>query len=124
MGTWTSANGLDWTGSGKIPSRTEPLGDGAECTEFTSRLVSSGSLAVASTVWSYPCGEGHVQRFGAAHVTADGATWQTLPFTAGGLVVDGSTRGTTVNAGFDLEDGTLLVGEKDYRATFWFRPAD
>ena len=122
--TWTSANGLDWTASGTIPRRTEPLGDDAVCTEFTSRLLSSGSFAVVSTVWSYPCGEGHVQHFGAAHVTADGATWGVLPFTAGGLVTDGSTRGTTVNVGLDLEDGTLLAGEKDYRATFWFRPED
>jgi hypothetical protein len=122
--TWTSANGLDWTPSGSIPRRTESLGEGAVCTEFTSRLFSSGSLNVASTVWSYPCGEGHVQRFGAAHITADGGTWAALRFTAGRLVTDGSTRGTTVNTGLDLEDGTLLAGEKDYRATFWFRPAD
>ena len=122
--TWVSANGLDWAASGSMPRRTESLGDDATCTEFTSQLLSSGSLAVASTQWSYPCGEGHVQHFGAAHVTADGTTWAALPFAAGGLVVDGSTRGTTVNAGLDLEDGTLLAGEKDYRATFWFRPAD
>lgn len=65
-----------------------------------------------------------VQHFGAAHVTADGATWTALPFTASALVTDGSTRGTTVHAGLDLEDGTLLVGERDYRATFWFRAGD
>jgi len=32
--------------------------------------------------------------------------------------------GVSVNAGLDLDSGTLLVGEKDYRATFWFRPGD
>jgi hypothetical protein len=120
--TWTAANGLEWTASGTIPRRTEPLADVASCTEFTSALVSSGRLTVDSTVWTYPCGEGHVQSFGAAHITADGVTWAALPFAGGPLVMGGSTRGTAVNAGLDLEDGTLLAGEKDYRATFWFRP--
>ena len=86
--------------------------------------MSTGSLVVVSTTLSYPCGEGHVQRFGAAHVTEDGTTWAPLPFTLESSPGDEATRGATVSAGIDLDSGTLLVGEKDYRATFWFRPSD
>ena len=122
--SWLSSNGLDWTDAGRIPLRAVPLSDGTLCREFLSGPVSTGSLVVVSTTLSYPCGEGHVQRFGASHVTADGATWTALPFTLEASPGDDGTRGATVNAGLDLGSGTLLVGEKDYRATFWFRPSD
>ena len=121
--TWLSGNGLDWTEAGRIPLRAIPIGDDAVCSEHP-RLVSTGSLVVASTTLSYPCSEGLVQRFGSAFETFDGATWLPLPFVASVDPTDGSTRGTRVAAGIDLESGTLLVGEKDYRATFWFRPSD
>ncbi|MDQ3689191.1 MAG: hypothetical protein M3406_03990, partial [Chloroflexota bacterium] len=119
--TWVSANGLDWTEAGQLPLRTVDLGDGAVCSEYPD-LVSTRTLVVASTVLSYPCGEGLVQRFGTAHVSNDGGTWLALPFAAGVEIADPTTRGTQVSAGLDLESGTLLVGETGYRATFWFRP--
>jgi hypothetical protein len=122
--SWLSSNGLDWTEAGRIPLRAVPLSDSTLCREFLSDPVSTGSLVVVSTTLSYPCGEGHVQRFGAAHITSGGAAWTSLPFTLEASPGDEGTRGTTVNAGLDLDSGTLLVGEKDYRATFWFRPGD
>jgi hypothetical protein len=122
--TWRSSNGLDWTDAGRIPLRAVSLSDGTLCREFLSDPVSTGSLVVLSTTLSYPCGEGHVQRFGAAHVTADGMTWAPLPFTLESSSGDEGSRGATVHAGLDLGSGTLLVGEEDYRATFWFRPGD
>ncbi len=122
--SWFSSNGLDWAEAGRIPLRALPLSAGVSCREFLSEPVSTGRLVVVSSTLSYPCGEGHVQRFGAAHITSDGAAWWALPFTLEASPGDEGTRGASVNAGMDLESGTLLVGEKDYRATFWVRPND
>jgi hypothetical protein len=121
--TWFSSNGLDWAKAGGLPLRAIPIGDDAVCSEYP-RLVSTGSMVVASTTLLYPCGEGLVQRFGSAYETSDGDSWLPLPFVGRVDPTDGSTRGTWVAAGIDLESGTLLVGEKDYQATFWFRPSD
>lgn len=116
-----SANGLEWAEAGRLLLRTIDVGGGAICGEFPD-LISTGTLVVASTALSFPCGEGLVQVFGAVHVTDDGGTWLALPF---GVEVDGrSSRGTRVSAGLDLESGTLLVGEIGFRATFWFRPGE
>jgi hypothetical protein len=122
--SWFSSNGLEWVEVGRIPLRALPLSAGVSCREFLSEPVSTGHLVVASSTLSYPCGEGQVQRFGAAHITSDGAAWTALPFTLEASPGDEGTRGASVNAGLDLDFGTLLVGEKDYRATFWFRPSD
>lgn len=120
--SWFSSNGLDWAEVGRIPLRALSLSAGVSCREFLSEPVSTGRTVVVSSTLSYPCGEGHVQRFGAAHITPDGATWSALPFTLEARPGDEGTRGASVNAGLDLDFGTMLVGEKDYRATFWFRP--
>jgi hypothetical protein len=121
--TWVSENGLDWAESGRIALRELPLPDEFSCREFVSGLTSTGSMVVSSTTFSYPCGEGNVQTFGASSVTTDGATWSPLPFTVSETPFDQPGRGATVTAGLDLASGTLLVGESGYRATFWFRPA-
>ena len=122
--TWISANGLDWAESGSIGRRDFPLSDEGSCRELISGLTSTGSMVVSSSTLSYPCGEGHVQSFGASNVTTDGASWTPLAFTVRDTAFDVAYRGATVTAGVDLASGTLLVGESGYRATFWFRPAD
>ncbi len=119
--TRVSANGLEWAEAGRLPLRTIDVGGGAVCGEIP-ELVSTGTLVVASTTLSYPCGEGLVQRFGAVHVTDDGGAWFALPFAAATEIDDPRSRGTRVSAGLDLTSGTLLVGETQYRAVFWFRP--
>lgn len=121
--TWFSGNGLDWNEGAPLPLRAIPVGGGAACGEYPG-LVSSGRHVVASMTLSYPCGEGRVQHFGSAYITSDGRIWLPLPFVGDVDPADGSTRGTRVAAGLELESGTLLVGEKDYQATFWFRPTD
>lgn len=121
--TRLSANGLEWAEAGRLALRTIDVGGGAVCGEFPA-LIGTGTLVVASTALSYPCGEGLVERFGAVHVTDDGRAWLALPFAATVDIDDPSTRGTRVSAGLDLESGTLLVGETEYRATFWFRPGE
>ena len=121
--TWFSGNGLDWFEAGLLPLHAAPAGEGVACGEFP-MLVSTGSLVVASTTLAYPCGEGRVERFGSAHVTSDGSTWAPLSFANSIDPADPPTRGTRIAAGVDLEAGTLLVGENNYRATFWFRPTD
>jgi hypothetical protein len=118
--TWFSANGLEWTETGAIPLDAISAGEDVVCAEFPSTPVGTGSLVTVSTFLSYPCAEGNVQGYGATHITADGATWALLPF-AVGAELDADTRGTSVSAGTDLAAGTLLVGERDYQATFWLR---
>jgi len=83
----------------------------------------AGSLVVAPTTFSGPCGEGRIVRYGAAHVSADGSAWERLPFTSSTIALDGSTRGTTASAGLTTDAGIVLVGESDYRAAFWYRPS-
>jgi hypothetical protein len=122
--TWRSSNGIDWAEVRALPLRALELSEGVTCQEFPSEPSSSGRLVVVSTTLSYPCGEGNVQRFGASNVTADGTTWAALPFTVEAGPAAEGTRGGTVTAGLDIGSGTLLVGEKDYRATFWFRAGD
>jgi hypothetical protein len=121
--TWTSANGLEWAEAGAVTLRAHAAGGGVSCAELP-RLRSTGTFVILSTALSYPCAEGRVERFGSAHVTVDGATWLALPFVAVPDLGTDATRGTSISAGLDVENGTWLVGEKDYRATFWFRPAD
>ena len=121
---WFSTNGLDWTETGAIPLIAVALDESTSCREFIFDAIGTGGQVVVSTTFSYPCGEGRVQTFGRSSISSDGARWARLPFTESSVAVDRATRGATVTSGIELETGTLLVGEKDYRAAFWWRPAD
>jgi hypothetical protein len=122
--SWFSADGLEWIEAGPIPLGALELAENTTCRELAAAPVSTGRLVVVPSSLSYPCAEGHVQSYGAAHVTADGTTWVKLPFTGPTSPGERKTRGATVSAGVDLENGTLVAGESAYRATFWFRPND
>jgi hypothetical protein len=123
--TTFSENGLEWSDTGAVPMRTVELDPTTSCREYLARAIGGGDFVVAATDLSGPCGEGHVQRFGAAHISSDSDNWEALPFTTAPIGIDITvTRGATVNDGIELGSGRLLVGEKDYRATFWFRPND
>ena len=114
--SWFSANGLEWSVIGQLALEAVGLPGGDGCREFVSDLISAGDVLVASTVLSYPCGEGGVVRFGRSSTTSDGSSWEAFPF-AGPIAAD--TRGTTVNAATPIGDETLLVGERDFQAVFW-----
>jgi hypothetical protein len=119
--TWSSGNGLDWTRAGSLQFQAVGADDATSCREFLSRAIGTGSAVVVSTVFSYPCSEGGVVRFGASSISADGATWVGLPFTASEVVGTEHSRGATVTDGLEVGDLILLVGERDHRATFWVR---
>lgn len=121
--SWWSPNGLEWSAAGSLPLAPVALDERTSCREVAWSVVSAGSLVVAPTTFSGPCGEGRIVRYGAAHVSADGSAWERLPFTSSTIALDGSTRGTTASAGLTTDAGIVLVGESDYRAAFWYRPS-
>ena len=122
--SWFSANGLDWVGVGELDLDAVDIGGGDACKEYVTHLISAGGVLVASTVLSYPCSEGGVVRYGRSSLSMDrGSSWDELAFLRSGQDPDSRGRGATVNAATPVQDGILLVGERDYQAAFWKLPA-
>ena len=118
--SWASGNGVRWDVSGAVPLASVAAGD-MECREMVRELISAGDVVLAPTTFSYPCSEGRAERFGQVLATTDGATWSALPFTQSTQPEDPAGRGTTVHGATATDDGVVLVGESDGRATFWVR---
>ena len=98
-----SANGLDWSDVGELR-----LGVSGQCRESASSLSGAGEWLFMHTGLNYPCSEGAVQTAGNQYVSADGVTWEALPFP-----YNSSHRIIEV-------DGTLIgAGHTGNRATFW-----
>jgi hypothetical protein len=115
---WFSANGLEWAEVGSFPLNSVKLDDDISCSEFPVGLDSAGGWLVASTLLTLPCSEGGIEAHGAQWISADGLTWETLPFPT---VADPSLRGSTSRAVLLTDDGALiLAGQSHYRAAFWF----
>jgi hypothetical protein len=117
VGVWTSTDALNWARVGEIAGERIDAGGGAFCTEYPGPLVSTASLLVVSTHWSYPCSEGGFMTHGRQLISRDGASWTALPFPASTVGVQDS--GSVVHYAVDVPTGVVLVGESNGDATFW-----
>jgi hypothetical protein len=76
---------------------------------------------VVSTVFSYPCSEGGLVRFGQSSISQDGDDWTGLPFTASEVIGTASSRGATITDGIEFGNLLVLVGEREHHGTIWVR---
>ena len=117
--TWFSSNGLGWSRLGSLQFHAVGADEPSSCREFLSGAIGTGSAVVVSTVFSYPCSEGGVQRFGQSSISPDGEDWTGLPFTASEVVGTAASRGATITDGIKFGDLLVIVGERDHRGTIW-----
>jgi hypothetical protein len=116
-----SENGLDWSRSGSVEPAVVDLGDGARCVEWPFAVLVAGGWLIQSSTLSYPCGEGGFFINGTPRISADGLTWQSLPFASGTPGMPGS--GSRVVAAVMFDGRLVLAGNSNGRATFWIGEA-
>ena len=76
---WKSANGLDWTETGEIPSAKVEFAD-VVCFEVPAAVHGLPGLIILGTTLAGPCGEGAVIAAGGSYASLDGVEWTRLPF--------------------------------------------
>jgi hypothetical protein len=113
--TWFSTDGLDWTERGSVALEANVNGSG--CGEYPNGIGSASARLFLSTRLS-ACSEGGVYVHGTLLTSRDGATWSAVGFERG--TPGDFWSGAGVQAAIGVEDGIVLVGEEDGRATFWF----
>ena len=111
---WTSANGLDWTEAGEIPSAQVELGD-VTCAEIPAALHGLPGLIVLGTTLAGPCGEGGVIAAGGSYSSTDGIEWTRLPFGDHAFAAGAAMVGDRIVVGTDARTSQADV----ISVTFW-----
>lgn len=116
---WSSSNGLEWTEVGTIPPMAATIP--AECWYVNARLLAAAGWLISSTRASPgPCCD-IILMPDAQRISADGRTWETLPFPAADR--EAGRLGSSVNGAVTDGDMLILVGHSGNRAAFWFNEA-
>jgi YD repeat-containing protein len=100
---WFSPNGLEWSERGQLRLGAEP-----PCWVLGGSLSGAGGWLFMHTTLGYPCSEGAVVTAGITYLSADGVTWETLPF-----------PGDSSHAIVAVDGVLIAAGQSGNRATFW-----
>ena len=117
---WLSPNGLDWTEAHDLALDTVQIAPDTECTEYPSEIHGTGRWLVLSPILTYTCSEGGFIRHGTPRLSTNGRDWVALAFPQAGME---RRFGSGVFDAIETDDGLILVGESNARATFWIGEA-
>lgn len=116
-----SQNGLDWSRSGTVEPEVVDLGDGVQCVDWPFMVRAVGPWLIQSSTLTFPCSEGGFLTNGTPRISADGLTWQPLPFAPERHGMAGP--GSRVTAAVVFDGRLVLAGNSNGLATFWIGEA-